>query len=112
MTLERDGRRDSVGEKDKMPDFSYPSGFPSIKIDVMLRAGNIAVRGSDDAGRYLCNAAMYHALSATARRDPSPPCGFIHLPFLPEQAGDDASLPLETMVDAIRIAIETTLESC
>ncbi|MBE9554902.1 MAG: pyroglutamyl-peptidase I, partial [Proteobacteria bacterium] len=36
----------------------------------------------------------------------------IHLPFLPEQAGDDASLPLETMVDAVRIAIETTLESC
>lgn len=86
--------------------------LPLEEIEARLRAGNIPVRGSDDAGRYLCNAAMYHALSATAHRDPPPPCGFIHLPFLPEQAGDDASLPLETMIEAIRIAIATTLESC
>jgi len=31
---------------------------------------------------------------------------------LPEQAGTDASLPLETMVEAVRIAIAATLERC
>lgn len=87
------------------------STLPLDEIESRLRARNIPVRGSDDAGRYLCNAVMYLALLAVTRRSP-PPCGFIHLPFLPEQAGDGASLPLETMVEAVRIGIATTLESC
>lgn len=90
---------------------ALPSRLPLDSIEARLRAGNIAVRGSDDAGRYLCNALMYLALSATARRDSPPPCGFIHLPFLPEQAGGEASLPLETMVEGVRIAIAATLET-
>jgi pyroglutamyl-peptidase len=88
------------------------STLPLDEIESRLRARNIPVRGSGDAGRYLCNAVMYLALSVVAHRRPPPPCGFIHLPFLPEQAGDAASLPLETMVDAARIAIATTLERC
>ena len=88
------------------------STLPLEEIEARLRVGNIPVRGSDDAGRYLCNAVMYLALSAAARRNPPPACGFIHLPFLPEQAGTDASLPLETMIEAVRIAIAATLERC
>lgn len=87
------------------------STLPLEEIEARLHAGNIRVRSSDDAGRYLCNAVMYLALSAAARRSPPPPCGFIHLPFLPEQAGDKASLPLETMIEAVRIAIAAALES-
>jgi pyroglutamyl-peptidase len=87
------------------------STLPLQAIENRLRAAEIPVRESDDAGRYLCNALMYHALSAAARREPRPACGFIHLPFLPEQAGDDASLPLDTMVEGIRLTIRTTLEA-
>jgi len=57
------------------------STLPLEEIEARLRAGTLPVRGSGNAGRYLCNAVMYLALSATARRDPPPPCGFIHLPF-------------------------------
>lgn len=88
------------------------SSLPLAEIEARLRANGIKVRGSDNAGRYLCNAVMYLALSAATRRTPPTPCGFIHLPFLPEQAGTSASLPLETMVEAIRVAVAATLENC
>jgi len=90
---------------------SLPSTLPLDEIEARLRVADIPVRGSDDAGRYLCNAVMYLALRATARRRPPPPCGFIHLPMLPTQADGRASLPLETMVQATRIAIAATLET-
>lgn len=85
--------------------------LPLRLIEDRLRQAGIPVRGSDNAGRFLCNALMYLAISASARRDPPPPCGFIHLPLLPDQAGDEAALPLESMVEAIRIAIAATLET-
>lgn len=86
------------------------STLPLREIEERLRDADIPVRGSDDAGRFLCNALMYHALAAAARRNPPPACGFIHLPFLPEQAGGEPALPLEEMTEAIRLAVEATLE--
>ncbi len=87
------------------------STLPLRTIEDRLRQAGIPVRDSDNAGRFLCNALMYLAISACARRDPPPPCGFIHLPLLPDQAGDKAALPRESMVEAIRIAIAATLET-
>lgn len=87
------------------------STLPLTAIEERLRAIGIPVRVSDDAGRYLCNALMYEALSVADRRRPAPPCGFIHLPFLPEQADDAASLPFDRMVAAIQLAIETTAQA-
>ena len=56
------------------------------------------------AGAYVCNDLMYtilHAYQGTKVR-----CGFIHLPYLPEQAGDRyPSLPLESMVGALKAAL-------
>jgi pyroglutamyl-peptidase len=71
---------------------------------------------------------MYHALDACARRAPRPPCGFIHVPYVPQQVAlllqemrdsarlelhqraDLASMALEAQIEAVRIAIATTLE--
>lgn len=87
------------------------STLPLPAIESRLRAADIPVRRSEDAGRFVCNALMYHALQAAGRRRPAPACGFIHLPFLPEQAGDSPSLPLDRMVEAVRLAIHATLEA-
>ncbi len=87
------------------------STLPLDAIERRLRAAGLPVRCSDDAGRFVCNALMYHALSATARRTPPPPCGFIHLPFLPGQAAGAPALPLARMVEAVRLAIRATLEA-
>jgi pyroglutamyl-peptidase len=96
--------------------------------DRMLAAG-IPARLSGTAGQFLCNATMYHALRLCAERSPPPRCGFIHLPYLPQQVAllmaqkrdragvelhqraDLASMALETMVEGVRLAIATTLEA-
>jgi pyroglutamyl-peptidase len=95
--------------------------------DRLLDAG-IPVRLSGTAGQFLCNALMYHALRLCAEGAPPPCCGFIHLPYLPQQVAllleqardpaavdlhqraDLASMALETMVEGVRVAIATTLE--
>jgi pyroglutamyl-peptidase len=66
---------------------------------------------SDTAGTYLCNAALYTALHATAL-EPLP-VGFIHLPSLPAEVAEhrppEPSMPLETQIEGIRIALEATV---
>jgi pyroglutamyl-peptidase len=83
--------------------------------DRLLEAG-IPARLSASAGTFLCNALMYHALRLCAERAPPPCCGFIHLPYLPEQVArlitddrrtrrDTASMGLEIMVRAVETVI-------
>ncbi len=103
--------------------------LPIEAIREALLAAGIPARLSSSAGNFLCNATMYHALEAAARQEPAPPCGFVHVPYLPQQVAgivadtaeearyelhqraDLASMALETQIQAIRIAIETTLHS-
>jgi pyroglutamyl-peptidase len=61
------------------------STLPIEAIRDRLLAVGIPARLSGTAGQFLCNAAMYHALRLCAERAPPPRCGFIHLPYLPEQ---------------------------
>jgi pyroglutamyl-peptidase len=106
---------------------AYRSTLPIHAIQDRLLAVGIPAQLSASAGTFLCNAAMYHALRAAAARRPVPPAGFIHLPYLPEQVSglllqlrdwrkvelhqraDLASMALEVQVEAVRLAIETTL---
>ena len=109
---------------------AYAATLPVYEIQARLIEAGLPARLSGSAGNFLCNALMYHALHACAGRDPAPACGFVHLPYLPQQVagivqdtrdeaclelhqrGDLASMALETMVDAIRLAIGTTIEAC
>jgi pyroglutamyl-peptidase len=107
---------------------AYRSTLPLDRIRERLLAAAIPARLSSTAGNFLCNALMYQALRLCAGRTPAPPCGFIHLPYLPAQVAgmlaeterqarlelhqrsDLASMALETQVEGIRLAIETILE--
>jgi pyroglutamyl-peptidase len=106
---------------------AYRSTLPIHAIQDRLLTAGIPAQLSASAGTFLCNAAMYHALCTSAARRPAPPTGFIHLPYLPEQVSalllqmrewakvelrqraDLASMALEVQVEAVRLAIETTL---
>ena len=108
---------------------AYLSTLPIHAIQDRLLAAGIPARLSGSAGTFLCNALMYHALRVCAERAPEARCGFIHLPYLPEQVSalllqmrewakvelhqraDLASMALDVQVEAVRLAIETTLEA-
>jgi pyroglutamyl-peptidase len=107
---------------------AHVATLPLHTIQDRLLAAGIPCRLSGSAGQFLCNALMYHALAACAARSPSPACGFVHLPYLPQQVAaivaelrqearlelhqraDLASMGLDTLEAGIRLAIEATLE--
>jgi pyroglutamyl-peptidase len=88
---------------------AYFATLPVRRIVEAWRAAGIPGALSDTAGTYLCNAAMYAALHATANE--RLPAGFIHLPSLPDEvAGQRApapSMPLAAQIEGVRIALET-----
>jgi pyroglutamyl-peptidase len=77
-----------------------------------LRAADLPARLSFHAGTHCCNLWLYRALGALERSGRAIPCGFIHLPCLPEQVldGAQASMPLDRMVQAVRLVAEAALE--
>jgi pyroglutamyl-peptidase len=106
---------------------AWAATLPLHAIRDRLLAAGIPCHLSGTAGQFLCNAVLYHALAACAARASAPPCGFIHLPYLPqqvadlaaaardglglavEQRADLASMNLELMAQGVRLAIETSL---
>lgn len=55
--------------------------LPAGLIAQRLRALGLQVEISRDAGRYLCNAALYHSLEIARRQGVGVRAGFIHLPL-------------------------------
>jgi pyroglutamyl-peptidase len=101
--------------------------LPLRPIQEALLQQGIPARLSNSAGTYLCNKALFRFLDAIERRGGAVPCGFIHLPYMPEQVAgmiaemqatrsiernrrpDVPSMGLEIMVEAVRIALEVSL---
>jgi pyroglutamyl-peptidase len=98
--------------------------LPLRAIERAMLAAGIPVRLSSTAGTYLCNACLYAFLEALEARALRAPCGFIHLPYVPQQVAealaaaarqgrsepvDLASMELSRILAGVRLAIETTL---
>lgn len=88
--------------------------FSTLPIKAQLRAlqaAGVPVEISQTAGTFVCNHVFYglmHALRATPRRRG----GFVHIPFLPEQAARHPGAPglaLEQTVRGLRLIVETAL---
>jgi pyroglutamyl-peptidase len=90
---------------------AYFSTLPIKSMRVALLAAGIPAEVSQTAGTFVCNQVFYALMRALARMPaPRPRGGFVHVPFVPEQTGgrgDVPSMPLDTMVTGLRIAIET-----
>lgn len=84
--------------------------LPVAGIVHRLRSAGFPAETSDDAGRYLCNAILYHSLAWAERRATTgqavsrPLVGFIHLPHDPAAA----TAPLSP-IDGALLAFETCL---
>ncbi len=88
---------------------AYFATIPTRKIVDALRGQGIPAQLSYSAGTFVCNNLLYCALHESAQHDPALHCGFVHVPYLPEQAkdGNAPSMSLEIMVKALGTAAET-----
>jgi pyroglutamyl-peptidase len=88
---------------------AYFSTLPVKAIVAALRAEGVPAEVSQTAGTFVCNHVFYGLMHAL-KKHRGVRGGFIHVPWLPEQARkDQPSLPLETMVNAIARAAEVAL---
>ncbi|OQS40658.1 pyroglutamyl-peptidase I [Chromobacterium haemolyticum] len=89
---------------------AYFSSLPIKAQAAALRAAGIPATVSQSAGTFVCNHVFYglmHALAGAPARG-----GFIHIPYLPEQAAAHPGAPsmsLDMIVAGLRLALETAL---
>ena len=101
---------DNAGEVRRDPPISpdgpaaYFATLPIHRIVDAIKAAGIPAAISNSAGTFVCNHLMYTAL---ARVKPPAIAGFVHVPFLPEQAEKRGapSMALDDMVRALEIAL-------
>ena len=83
---------------------AYFSTLPLHAMRDAIQAQGIAAELSSSAGHFVCNHLFYcmmHALRKTRVR-----AGFIHMPYLPEQAASVVpSMPLLTMISGLQAAL-------
>ncbi len=90
---------------------AYWSTLPIKAIVAALRGRGVPASVSQTAGTFVCNHVFY-GLMRTLARQSGLRGGFVHVPFLPEQAPrGQASLPLETMIEAVALAVEVSLRT-
>lgn len=86
---------------------AYFSTLPIKAMVAGLRAAGLPASVSQTAGTFVCNHVFYglqHQLAGSGVRS-----GFMHIPYLPEQAArlpGQPSLPLATLVQGTRLALE------
>ncbi|MBT2303489.1 pyroglutamyl-peptidase I [Variovorax paradoxus] len=92
---------------------AYFSSLPIKAIVRDLRAAGIPAAVSNTAGTFVCNHLFFGLMHRIATRPvPGMRGGFIHIPYLPEQATRFPGLPsmaLDTVIAALRIAVATSL---
>jgi pyroglutamyl-peptidase len=84
---------------------AYFTTVPVQEMATAIQNANLPGMVSNSAGAFVCNDTLYsllHHFEGAAVR-----CGFIHVPFLPEQAKENAPcLPLEEIVLALTKCVE------
>ena len=87
---------------------AYFSTLPIKEIVGALTREGIPSAVSNSAGTFVCNHLMYGVLHHIAERGLTTVAGFIHIPFLPEQAEGKENMPSLPLADDVR-AIEIAL---
>jgi pyroglutamyl-peptidase len=89
---------------------AYFSTLPIKAIVAALRAAGLPASVSQTAGTFVCNHVFYGLMHRTAGQ--AVRAGFIHIPYLPEQAAAHpgaASMALADMVRGLKIAVEVAV---
>jgi pyroglutamyl-peptidase len=86
------------------------SRLPYRRITENLLAAGIPAYVSNTAGTYICNNTLYGTLDHVLRNELPTIAGFVHFPISTEMAVENPtqpSLPMEVMVEALRIILRT-----
>ena len=90
---------------------AYFTTLPIKAMVAALRGAGFPAGVSQTAGTFVCNHVFFglqHALAGQGVRS-----GFMHIPYLPEQAarlaGSPPSMALAAMIDGVRLALEVAL---
>ena len=89
---------------------AYFSTLPIKAIVAALRAQGVPASVSQSAGTFVCNHVFYGLMHATAGTPVR--AGFVHIPYLPEQAvahPGAASMSLSEMVRGLKIVVEVAV---
>ena len=88
---------------------AYFSTLPIKNMQTALQREGVRCELSSSAGHFVCNHVFYALMHALRRRNAIG--GFIHLPYLPQQATQPLlpSMPLNAMVRGVRIALQAVL---
>lgn len=87
---------------------AYFSTLPVKAMVSAMEAAGIPARLSNTAGTFVCNQLLYRVLRHAAARMPACRCGFIHVPYIPEQTAEKPgvfSMELEEIVRGLTAAI-------
>jgi pyroglutamyl-peptidase len=93
---------------------AYFSTLPIKAIVAALRANGIPAAVSQTAGTYVCNHVFYGLAHLIATQFPHMRGGFIHIPYLPQQAAQHIHAPsmaLDTIVQGLQLAISTCVHT-
>ena len=87
---------------------AYFAPMPIEAVVAALRAAGVPAQVSNSAGTHLCNHVLYLLGHLAATGHPGLCAGFLHLPFLPEQAARHAGQP-SMAPSMLLLALRTTI---
>jgi len=94
---------------------AYFSTLPIRAIAERINKAHIPAAISNSAGAHLCNRLFYSVMHTISIEGLPTKAGFIHVPYLHDQAinkyPDVPSLSRESLVEAVRLAIEVSLSA-
>jgi len=91
---------------------AYFSSLPVKAMARQVRALGIPASLSMTAGTFACNQVFYLLAHAIAQGDADTRGGFVHVPWLPQQAAlrrDEPSMSLSTMIEGVRAALDCAI---
>ncbi len=91
---------------------SYFSSLPVKAITAHLNAHGIPAATSLSAGSFVCNQVFFTLAHLIAREHAGARGGFMHVPWLPQQAAHQPGQPsmaLDTMIAGVRMALECAI---
>jgi len=93
---------------------AYFTSLPVKAMTQALRSAGLPAEVSYSAGTFVCNHVFYGLMHLAQQRPWLRQAGFMHVPYLPEQAAHHphaASMGLDTMSTGLRLALQRALQT-